>query len=661
MKLIRARVTNYRSIDDSGWVNIDGVTCLVGKNESGKTAFLGALKELNSVYGASAGFDIKDYPRKGYTKYWRQHKNEPAIVVHAEFRLEEEEVCQIEAEYGADVMPCTLVTVRKDYSNARMWDFEVDEAALVRHIVDGAGLPAEIEERTAAASTVEELRSMLERLEIKPSVVGDLLVEVNSRFDMSLRDRIAKEYLERLLPTFVYFDDYSAMKGRISIPDLRQRSENGDQLDDADRTFISLMSLVGTDIADLESPMNYEHLKAELESASINITDEVFEYWRQSPQLQVEFDLSNADPNEPPPLDEGTILHIRIYNNRHRVSVAFDERSKGFVWFFSFIAYFSSLKLEDENRNLLLLFDEPGLNLHATAQMDFLQFIDERLATNHQVVYTTHSPFMIDLNRLSSVRTVQDMDGRGTVVSNDVMVHDTETVFPLQVAMGYRLAQSLFLAPHCLLVNSPSDQIYLRVLGEAVAARGCLPLDARWVTIPVGGADNLPIYLSLLDDGDVNVAVMMDVTPKISAHIEENNDEAGRSSPIKMTEVTQTRYPDLEDLFDPDFYLQLVNQAYDKELSRYLTLKAITGPDPRIVQRIQRFFEKENICGGHFDPYRPATYLLQRHDYFRSQIDDATIEHASSMFDRINSQLSVNGSGNDVAHHVSSGANAAIG
>ena len=660
MKLIRARVTDYRSIDDSGWVDIDGVTCLVGKNESGKTAFLGALKELNPVYGASAGFDLKDYPRKGYTKYWRQHKTEPAIVVRAEFRLEEEEIRQIEAEYGAGVMPSTLVAVSKDYSNARMWDFEVDEAALVRHIVNEAGLPAEIEERTAASSTVEELLSMLKRLEIKPPVVGDLLIEVNSRFDMSLRDRIAKEYLERLLPTFVYFDDYSAMKGRISIPDLRRRSEDRDQLDDADRTFMSLISLVGTDLDDLESPMNYEHLKAELESASINITDEVFEYWRQSPQLRVEFDLSNADPNEPPPLNEGTILHIRIYNNRHRVSVAFDERSKGFVWFFSFIAYFSSLKLEDENRSLMLLFDEPGLNLHATAQRDFLQFIDERLAPNHQVVYTTHSPFMIDLNRLTSIRTVQDMDGRGTVVSNDVMVHDTETVFPLQVAMGYRLAQSLFLAPHCLLVNSPSDQIYLRVLGEAVAANGHLPLDARWITIPIGGADNLPTYRSLLDGGDVNVAAMMDVTPKSSAHIEENNDEAGRSSPIKMTEVTQTRYPDLEDLFDPDFYLQLVNQAYDSELSRYLSMKAIDGPDPRIAQRIQRFFEKENICGGHFDRYRPATYLLQRHDDFGSQIDDATIERASSMFDRVNSQLSVNGSSNDVAHRVS-GADATIG
>ena len=75
--------------------------------------------------------------------------------------------------------------------------------------------------------------------------------------------------------------------------------------------------------------MDYEHLKAELESASISISDDVFEYWHQNQQLRVEFDLSNANPNDPPPLERGTILHIRIWNNRHRVSVPFDERSKG--------------------------------------------------------------------------------------------------------------------------------------------------------------------------------------------------------------------------------------------------------------------------------------------------------------------------------------------
>ncbi len=659
LKLTRARVTDYRSIDDSGWVDVDSVTCLVGKNESGKTAFLAALKKLNPVDRVSGDFDLKDYPRKGYVKYRRRHKTSPAVVVRAEFRLDQDEIGEIEEEYGIGVVASPVVMVSKTYANSRMWDIQLNEASLVQNLISEAGLPAEIEERAEAASSIDELRSILERLEIKPPVVGNLLIDINSRFRTSLRELIVDDYLERYLPAIVYFDDYSTMRGRISIPDIRRRSENDGELDDADRTFMSLISLVGTDIDDLESQMDYEHLKAELESASISITDDVFEYWQQNRQLRVEFDLSNANPNDPPPLNEGTILHVRIWNNRHRVSVRFDERSKGFVWFFSFLAYFSGLELEDENRSLLLLLDEPGLNLHAMAQRDFLRFIDERLAPRHQVIYTTHSPFMIDLNRLGSVRTVQDMDDRGTVVSDDVMVHDSETVFPLQVAMGYQLAQSLFLAPHCLLVNSPSDQIYLQVLGEAVAAQGRPSLDPRWVTIPVGGADNLPTYVSLLGENYVNVAIMMDVSPKSRARIEAKHGKTGHNSPIKMVEVTKIRDADMEDLFDPRFYLKLVNTVYANELPYELTMKAISGPSPRIAQRIQKFFEKENVCGGQFDPYRPAAYLLNKHLEFRSEIDDSTVDKAASMFNRVNSLLSVNGSGNGASHYTNGDGNGA--
>ena len=652
MKLTRARVTDYRSIDDSGWVDIDEVTCLVGKNESGKTTFLSALKRLNHVDEASSSFDLKDYPRKGYVQYRRVHKKTPAVVVRAEFRLDADEIRDIEAEYGPGTMGSPVVMASKDYSNTRKWDVQVNEEALVRHLVEAADLPTEIEERTESATTIEELRSTLEGLAIRPLGVGDLLIDINSRFKTSLKDQIAEKYLENFLPAFVYFDDYSAMKGRISIPDIRRRSEQGEQLDDADRTFMSLISLAGANLEDLDSQMNYEHVKAELESASISITDDVFEYWHQNRQLRVDFDLSNANPNDPPPLNEGTILHIRIWNNRHRVSVPFDERSKGFVWFFSFLAYFSGLELEDEDRSMVLLFDEPGLNLHAMAQSDFLRFIDERLTPKHQVIYSTHSPFMIDLNRLVSVRTVQDMDDRGTVVSADVMIHDAETVFPLQVAMGYRLAQSLFLAPHCLLVSSPSDQIYLQVLGEAVVARGGQALDPRWVTIPVGGADNLPTYLSLLGDNYMNLAIMMDVTPKSKARIEEKNGRIeNNSNQIKMVEVVKMRDADMEDLFDPNFYLELVNQAYSRELPHALTMKAISGPNPRIAQRIQKFFEQEGICGGQFDTYRPASYLLQKHLELRPKIDDAIIDRAASMFARVNSLLASTGSGNDTAEN----------
>ena len=93
------------------------------------------------------------------------------------------------------------------------------------------------------------------------------------------------------------------------------------------------------------------------------------------------------------------------------MTVPFDDRSKGFVWFFSFLAYFSQIERGD--RDLVLLLDEPGLSLHAKAQGDFLRLIENRLAPKHQVVYTTHSPFMIDARKLDRIRTVEDVDGKG--------------------------------------------------------------------------------------------------------------------------------------------------------------------------------------------------------------------------------------------------------
>ena len=80
MRLTRARVTNYRSIDDSGWVSLDNVTCMVGKNESGKTAFLQALRRINPVSETNGAFDLRDFPRKGYVRYKRrQDRTSPRL------------------------------------------------------------------------------------------------------------------------------------------------------------------------------------------------------------------------------------------------------------------------------------------------------------------------------------------------------------------------------------------------------------------------------------------------------------------------------------------------------------------------------------------------------------------------------------------------------
>ena len=267
--------------------------------------------------------------------------------------------------------------------------------------------------------------------------------------------------------------------------------------------------------------------------------------------------------------------------------------------------------------------------------------MDERLAEQCQVIYTTHSPFMVDLNKLQRVRTVQDMDGRGTVVSHDAVENDSETVFPLQMAMGYQMAQTLFLAPHCLMVNSAADLIYLQVLGGMVVESSGSGIDPRWVVIPVGSAENLPTFVSLLGDNYVSVAVMMDITPTNKERVERINKEKNskEENSLKWVEVTRVRDADIEDLLEAGVYLDLVNRAYQKELPEPLTMKMITGSNPRIVERLIAYFERENISNGSFDRYVPAAFLLENFDSFKSQISDDTVSKIETLINRINSLL----------------------
>ena len=643
MKLIRARVTNYRSIDDSGWVSFDNVTCMVGKNESGKTAFLQALRRLNPVDGASGKFSLRDYPRKGYVRYRRRHEADPDVVVRAEFELSDEEIEDLESKFGRGVMRSRRVMASKNYKNQRAWQFDMDETAVIRHLVESSGLPEEIQQYVSSVGTWKELQERLQAVEAKNTAVDALLERLPEN---DLRQQVVLDHLERYLPVLVYFDNYSTMRGRISIEDIKKRRVTPEELDDADRTFMALISMVGSNLDELENETNFEYLKAELESASIGISDEIFEFWKQNNQRRVQFDLSRANPNDPPPLNSGTILHVRVWNNRHRVSVPFDERSKGFVWFFSFLVYFSMIERiqEDQDREMMFLLDEPGLNLHALAQYDFQRFINERLAPKHQVIYTTHSPFMIDLDNLTSVRTVEDMDDLGTTISQDILRNSEDTVFPLQMALGFQLVQTLFLAPHCLLVGSASDLIYLQVLGEICAMEGASKLDPRWVVIPVGNAENLPTFISLLGDNYASLAVLMDVTEENREHINQINQSMASSehTPVNWIEVTRVREADIEDLLDPGFYLRLVNQAYARNLSEPITLRSISDSNPRIVERLKAYFKANNINNGEFDPYKPAALLLKNHAMMRGEINQVTIDSASSMFERINSMLSGN-------------------
>lgn len=642
MLLKDVRVTDYRSVEDSGTVPIDlDVTCLVGKNESGKTAFLQALhllNPLNPIKGKTGYDEVMDYPSRKASAYKKTRDDKPAVAVTAVFELEEHELGTLHAAFGPESFPSNKVTVEKRYDGSKTFTAGHDEAKAMQHLAAKLEVPAAERKAIDAAKTVGAMREALAAVSEPTAAVTALAERLGKWRQGSLGHHLIDAYWAPWLPVFFYFDDYSTMRGKVSIPHIKAK-EKAKTLEESEKTFLSLLATVDADLAEFET-LDFEKLTRELEGAANGITDQVFEYWTQNNDLRLEIRVAQANPEDEPPLNNGPIVNVRIYNPRHRVTVPFDERSRGFVWFFSFFAYFSNIEQQEDRRTILLL-DEPGLSLHATAQGDFLRFIDDELAHQHQVLYSTHSPFLVKPERFERVRTVQDVDGKGTKVSADIFRTDSETVFPLQTALGYELAQTLFVGPDCLLVEGPSDLLYLQILSQACEAAGLTGLDDRWVVTPVGGADKLGTFVSLLGANQLNVAALIDANPKDKqriAALQDNGHLKGRAL-IQISETTGTQEADTEDLFEPDFYLSLVNLAYKADLPKALKLNDLKSKAPRITARIEQHLRDNNISNGKLNHYRPAERLLRDQATLVPKISNDTLQRADTLFKRVNALL----------------------
>ena len=638
MELRSVRIQNYRSIEDSGVVPIEDVTCLVGKNESGKTAFLHALhllNPLNPIKGKTAFDDVMDFPSRRFSAYRKARDDSPADVVTAVFELTDDELATVEADLGAGALSSREVTVVRGYDGRRRYRSEYETERVIKHLTAGLETASADRQAVDEATTMPGLLGALRAIEGPDPSAAELIARLESWREPSIGVYLVDNYLEAWLPRFFYFSDYSTMRGRVSLPDLRAKDSSG-FADEADKTFLALLRTANADLADFDV-VDFEALTRELEGVANGITEDAFTYWRQNPGLRVTIQMSPGNPDDPPPLNRGPVINLRIYNPRHSVTVPFDERSRGFVWFFSFYAYFSNLE-QDPHRATILLLDEPGLSLHATAQGDVLAFIEHKLAPKHQVIYTTHSPFLIDPQRIDRVRTVQDGNG-GTVVSADAYQTDRETVFPLQGALNYELARTLVTGPHSLLVDGPGDLLYLQLLNQACRDAGLTGLDTRWMITPVGGADKVSAFVSLRGAPGVTVAALIGAGPADQQRIKalEEHGYLSERALIQVGEFASGKEADLEDLLDPAFFCALVSGAYAKELAGgALKPSDLKARVPRIVTRARQYFKDNDVAGGELSRYRVAAHFLREQQVLLPEVNAATLKRAAKLFDRVN-------------------------
>jgi hypothetical protein len=336
----------------------------------------------------------------------------------------------------------------------------------------------------------------------------------------------------------------------------------------------------------LSSIENTEELIADLEAASAPITDQISNYWSQNTSLRVTFRLAEGMPQDPPPFDSGLVFETRILNTRHNLTLNFDERSTGFTWFFSFLVWFSQVK-RVYGDNLFVLLDDPGIGLHARAQGDMLRYIAQELEPHYQVIYTTHSPFMVDATDLGRARTVEDVtlinnNGReeflGTKVGEKVFSTNRDTLIPLRAAMGYELTKAMSSGGPALLVEGPVEALYLNWFSRRLNEQGRTGLGHGWSIVPCGGGERIGAFMGLFGANDGNLAVLLgsDVGPEVAEQI--RNTEFMRGSRIlTMDKYIEAEQGQIEDVIGRETYFGLVNLCY--KLPRRLRLSPKGGSE----------------------------------------------------------------------------------
>ena len=411
MKLTKVQITNFQSIQDSTEFDIGDVTSLVGKNEAGKTALLKALYRLNPINEDDGNFDVTDdYPRQTTADYEDDvdsGRQKPAEVVKATYALEHDDITAMREFFGGewpDNDELTLI-LKKGYSNELTTSLDVDTDAVVKRLVEGADLNADLKTNLLTQTTVETMVAILtESGQTEASQQLSSILQRIATHDVS--HIVYSEVLQSRIPKFLYFDEYYQMKGQDNLENLIQRRRSN-TLNESDYPLLGLIELAGLDLHQLTNPGRTEGLYAKLEAAENRLTGRVLTFWSQNQHLRMRFDVRPAQPGDPPGMTSGTNIWGRVQDTKHMVTTQIGTRSRGFVWFFSFLAWYSQLRKKGEN--LILLLDEPGLSLHAKAQGDLLHYFEEELKLHHQLIYTTHSPFMVDPAHFDRVRIVQDL------------------------------------------------------------------------------------------------------------------------------------------------------------------------------------------------------------------------------------------------------------
>jgi len=498
LRLRKFRVQAFRCIHDSGDIVVGDLAAFVGRNESGKTTILQALTMLNKDEDISE-LDLCDE--------MTEHLKSEIKIVEGDFELNHDET-EIVKEKFPDLQITKLKIFRTNKDPEIQYDFgdikiseeedknlEYWQTSTKQLLNFVESIPNYIskkldanfftgnapKDRKIIEARLDEFDSNLRAAAIDEQQVisewenthTDIIKNVKKILIDNTESDALKNFIgDNLHPRFVYFSDYKKILGNINLSEYIKESENEasagiEYIEGFDRaeTVRNLLYLAELDIEKLEGfKSSPSKLIKFLNTASKNLTQRLNPSWKGE-AINVELRLNPGNILSVVLSDvhkDGTITNTGLLN----------RRAEGFKWTFSFIVNFAAETQRSELKEAILLLDEPARNLHPTQQMGISDLL-KNLAGSNQVLYATHSPFMIFDYTPGNLLVVElDRKKHLSKIFYDYWKADDATLTPILYGLSKGLVDSItdreigYNSRPLIIVEAMSDTMYLNAFDK---------------------------------------------------------------------------------------------------------------------------------------------------------------------------------------------------
>ena len=598
MRLRKFRVQAFRCIHDSGDIVVGDLAAFVGRNESGKTTILQALTMLNrdemiseldlcdemtehlksEIRIVEGDFELNHdeteiikerFPSLHLTKLkiFRTNKNPEIQYDFGDIHVNKEERQNL--EYWQDITKqlTNFVESIPNYISKKLdTDFFTGSMPENKKIIQ-----AELDgfSNNLYAIATEEKQVISEWEETNSKIIKNVeKILIDNTESEALKNFID----DRLHPRFVYFSDYKKILGNINLSEYIKESETEasagiEYIEGFDRaeTVRNLLYLAEFEIEKLEEFKNSpSKLIKFLNTASKKLTERLNPSWKGE-AINVELRLNPGNILSVVLSDvhkDGTITNTGLLN----------RRAEGFKWTFSFIVNFAAETQKAELKEAILLLDEPARNLHPTQQMGISDLL-KNLAGSNQVLYATHSPFMIFDYTPGNLLVVElDRKKHLSKIFYDYWKADDATLTPILYGLSKGLVDSItdrevgYNSRPLIIVEAMSDTMYLNAFDKFLQDPN-ISMNPLNVVPAYNKNSVLPLSIFYHTHG-YNTFVLLDNDYESNQIAEQLKNNKFSEPQIIFFESDGNLLQSIEDYMEVDDYLYAVNQTYEIKLRK---------------------------------------------------------------------------------------------